>query len=83
MSACVLPLAQLCPIPRDPMDYGAGFLCPRRFLGKNTGLGCNAPSRIFPYQGIEPMSPVCPALVGGFFTTEPPWKPLVTTDDQN
>ena len=25
-----------------------------------------------PDQGIEPMSPASPALVGGFFTTEPP-----------
>ena len=25
-----------------------------------------------PDPGIEPMSPVSPALVGGFFTTEPP-----------
>ena len=24
--------------------------------------------------GIEPMSPVSPALAGGFFTTEPPEK---------
>ena len=25
--------------------------------------------------GIKPESPVCPALAGGFFTTEPPGKP--------
>ena len=28
----------------------------------------------FPDQGIEPASPVSPALAGGFFTTEPPGK---------
>ena len=28
-----------------------------------------------PYPGIEPMSPVSPALAGEFFTTEPPGKP--------
>ena len=26
--------------------------------------------------GIKPMSPASPALAGGFFTTEPPGKPL-------
>ena len=40
--------------------------------GKNTGVGChfllqgNPPS-----PGIEPRSPVSPALAGGIFTTEP------------
>ena len=28
-----------------------------------------------PDPGIEPTSPVSPALAGGFFTTEPPGKP--------
>ena len=28
-----------------------------------------------PNLGIEPMSPVSPALAGGFFTSEPPGKP--------
>ena len=28
-----------------------------------------------PDSGMEPMSPVSPALAGGFFTTEPPGKP--------
>ena len=28
-----------------------------------------------PDPGIEPASPESPALVGGFFTTEPPGKP--------
>ena len=28
-----------------------------------------------PDPGIEPMSPVSPALAGGCFTTEPPGKP--------
>ena len=30
-----------------------------------------------PYPGIKPASPVSPALAGGFFTTEPPGKPIV------
>ena len=30
-----------------------------------------------PNPGIEPMSPVSPALAGEFFTTEPPGKPII------
>ena len=30
-----------------------------------------------PDPGIEPMSPLSPAMAGGFFTTETPGKPLV------
>ena len=30
-----------------------------------------------PNPGTEPMSPASPALAGGFFTTEPPGKPLL------
>ena len=29
-----------------------------------------------PDPGIEPVSPMLPALAGGFFTTEPPGKPF-------
>ena len=29
-----------------------------------------------PDPGIKPMFPACPALAGGFFTTEPPGKPM-------
>ena len=29
-----------------------------------------------PDPGIEPVSPAFPALAGGFFTTEPPGKPV-------
>ena len=29
-----------------------------------------------PNPGFEPTSPAAPALAGGFFTTEPPGKPL-------
>ena len=50
--------------------------CPWDFPGKNTRMGCH-----FLIQGnlsnpgIEPTSPVSPALAGRFFTTEPPGKP--------
>ena len=30
-----------------------------------------------PNPWTEPISTMSPALAGGFFTTEPPWKPLV------
>ena len=32
--------------------------------------------RNLPHSGIEPASPVSPALTGGFFTTVPPWNPI-------
>ena len=39
-----------------------------------SGLPCPAPGDL-PDLGIETVSPVCPALAGGFFTAEPPGKP--------
>ena len=40
-----------------------------------SGLPCPPPGDL-PNPGIEPTSPVAPALAGRFFTTEPPGKPL-------
>ena len=40
-----------------------------------SGLSFSSPGDL-PNPGIEPMSPVSPALVGLLFTTEPPGKPL-------
>ena len=34
------------------------------------------PPEDLPDPGIEPVSPVSPALAGGFFTTELPGKPI-------
>ena len=52
------------------------LLCLWDFPGKNTGAGCHfLLQEIFLTPGIEPMSPLSPALAGGFFTTEPPGKP--------
>ena len=46
------------------------------FPGKNSEVGCHALLQgIFPIQGSNPYL-MSPALVGGFFTTEPPGKPL-------
>ena len=39
-----------------------------------SGLPFHPPGDL-PNPGIKPRSPVSPALVGGFFTTEPPGKP--------
>ena len=52
-----------------------GSFHPWDFLGKSTGVGCHFHLQgNLPDSGIEPGSP---ALAGGFFTTEPPGKPLV------
>ena len=42
-----------------------------------SGLPFPTPGDLFD-PGMEPASPASPALVGGFFTTEPPGKPLKT-----
>ena len=52
------------------------LLCPWDFLGKNTGVGCQALLQgILLDPGIEPAFPVAPALQADSFTTEPR-KPL-------
>ena len=51
------------------------LLCPWNTAGKNTGVGCHALPGDLPDPGIKPVSPMSPALVGRFFTTEPPRKP--------
>ena len=43
-------------------EYWGGFPCP--------------PTGDLPDPGIKPASPASPALAGGFFTAEPPGKPL-------
>ena len=41
-----------------------------------SGLPFSAPGNL-PSPGIEPMSPVSPALAGRFFNTVPPGKPVI------
>ena len=53
-----------------PQIAATSFLCSWVFPGNNTGVGCH-----FLLQGINPMSLMSPALVGGFFTTAPHGKP--------
>ena len=49
------------------------LFCPWDFPGKNTGVGCYVPGDL-PDPGIEPVSLMSPALVGGFFTTSATWE---------
>ena len=49
-------------------------LCPRDPPAKNTSVAMPSPGDL-PNPGIEPASPVAPALAGGFFTPEPQGKP--------
>ena len=68
---------QLCLTLCDPMDCSPPGSCPWDSTGKNTGMGYHALLQgIFPTQGSNP-SLMSPALAGGFFTTEPPGKPLL------
>jgi len=49
------------------------FLCSWSIPGKNTGAVCHfLLQRIFPTQGIEPLSLASHALTGGFLITVPP-----------
>ena len=49
------------------------LLCPWNFPGRNTGVRCPFLLQgIFPTQGTNPRL----LLAGGFFTTEPPGKPI-------
>ena len=56
-----------------PGLWPARPLCPWDSPGKNTGVGCH-----FLLQGIFPTqeSNLCHLLADGFFTTEPPGKPI-------
>ena len=44
-----------------------------------SGLPFSLP-RNLPNEGIEPASPMSPALAGGFFTTDPPGKTYLIDD---
>ena len=60
----------------DPMDYIAHQAPQSMKFSRQeywSGLPC-PPSRDLSDPGIKPTSLVSPALVGGFFTTEPPGK---------
>ena len=51
--------------------------------GKNIGVGCHVLLQgVFLTQGSN-LCLMSPALAGGFFTTEPPRKPIFPQDDNN
>ena len=61
----------------DPMDYSPPGSSAMEFSKQEFswgGLPFTPPVEL-PNPGIKPVSPVSPALAGGFFTTEPPGKP--------
>ena len=59
-----------------PWTAAARLLCPQDSPGKNTRVGCHALLQgNLTHPRIESASLTSPALAGGFFTTEPPWKP--------
>ena len=65
----------------DPTDYSLPGSSVReisqaRILEWISGLPCPSPGDL-PKAGIKCVSLVSPALVGGFFTPEPPGKPVI------
>ena len=70
--------ARSCPALCNPMDCSSiSLLCPRDFPGKKTGVGCHLLPRGSSRPRDSTWFPVSPTLAGGFFTTEPPGKPMV------
>ena len=69
LCACVLSCVHLL---TTPWTVAHRLLCPWAFPGKKTEvLPCPPPGDFFPSPGIEPVSPVSPAMAGEFFTTWP------------
>ena len=70
---------QLCQTLYDPMDCSPpGSSVHGNFQARILELIAIAPSGDLPSPGIEPASSASPALAGGFFTSEPPGKPMRT-----
>ena len=66
-------VTQLCPTPCGPMDCslpGSSGIFQERILGRLRF----PPSGDLSDPGIEPTSPVSPALAGVFFTTNATWE---------
>ena len=77
-SICCRSVAQSCQSLCDPMDCSPPGSSVHGTLQARI-LECVAMpfSRDRPHPGIEPGSPVSPALAAGVFTTEPPGKPAL------
>ena len=71
VSVCVLTQWYLTVACQPPLSMGF----PRQEY--RSGLPFPSPGEL-PDPGIEPESPASPALAGGFFTTKPPGKPVVS-----
>ena len=70
--ACVCSLTQSCPTHCDSLDYSLPGSSRQEY---SSGLPFPTPGDL-PNAGLEPESLVSPALAHGFFTTEPPGKPI-------
>ena len=69
--------AQLCLALCNPMDCSPpGSSVHGIFQARILEWVLFPPPGVLPDPGIEPKSPESTALAGGFFTTEPPGKPL-------
>ena len=69
---CCAQLIQSCPTLSDPMDCSPPGSCVHGISQKEYQNLLPFPYQgDLPHPGIKPMSPVSPALVGRFFTTEP------------
>ena len=67
--------AQLCPTLCNPLDCSLpGSSVYEIFQARISEWIAVPPPGDLPDPEIEPTSPASPALVGGFFTTEPPEK---------
>ena len=73
---CCAKSLQLCPTLCDPMNHSLPGSCGHGIFQARNWSGSSFPTPgDLPSPGIEPASPVSPALAGGFFTTEPLRKP--------
>ena len=74
----VSSITQSCPTLCPPLDYSpTGSSVLGIFLGKNTRVGCQfLTPRNLPASGIEPQSPLSPALQVEFLPAEPSEKPI-------
>ena len=70
---CCCLVAKLCPTSVTPWTVAHQAHLSVGFLGQEYGSGLPFPSQAdLPDPGNGPRSP---ELAGGFFTTDPPWKP--------
>ena len=74
---CTCMCAQSCPTLCNPMDWSLPGYSVHGISTYWSGFPFPPPGDL-PNPEMEPMSPASPALVGWFFTTEPPGKPQFT-----